>query len=110
MTVCCNNDSNIVKPITYIQLVINSTVSGCTYNLPLFQSTDPNDSRVSITYLIINNSGDIVASYNKCHLFDIDIPGQLTLRESDFATPGKQIVSPVDTPVGKVGMAIVSFS
>ena len=29
------------------------------------------------THLIINNSGDIVSSYNKSHLFDVEIPGQV---------------------------------
>jgi hypothetical protein len=30
--------------------------------------------------------------------------------ESDYVLPGERIVAPVETPVGKVGLAIVSFS
>ena len=41
-------------------------------------------------------------------MFDLDIPGKVRLCESDYTIPGERIVPPVATPVGKVGMAIVS--
>ena len=39
------------------------------------------------------------------HLFDIDIPGKVTFRESDTLTPGKTITV-VDTEHGKLGIGI----
>ncbi len=39
------------------------------------------------------------------HLFDIDIPGKITFRESDTLTAG-QNVSVVDTEVGRIGLGI----
>jgi omega-amidase len=40
------------------------------------------------------------------HLFDIDIPGKITFRESDVLSPGNKITT-VDFPeYGKVGIAI----
>ncbi|XP_014676513.1 PREDICTED: nitrilase homolog 1-like isoform X2 [Priapulus caudatus] len=62
--------------------------------------------RVYITHLIINSSGHVVSVYRKLHLFSVDIKGGVRLRESDVAIPGKDILLPVQTPVGKVGMAI----
>jgi len=39
-------------------------------------------------------------------MFDIELEGKPPIRESDFIEPGKEIVPPFDTAVGKVGMAI----
>ena len=44
-------------------------------------------------------------------MFDVDIPEKNTrIMESDYVIPGERIVPPVETPVGKVGLAIVSFN
>merc|ERR1719391_1395561 len=58
------------------------------------------------THLIINSSGDIVSSYNKTHLFDVEIPGQVSLKESAYVTPGSEILPPVETPLGPLGLGI----
>jgi hypothetical protein len=43
-------------------------------------------------------------------MFDVDIPEKNTrIMESDYVLPGQRLVAPVETPVGKVGLAIVSF-
>lgn len=69
---------------------------------------DPqNEKKVFNTHVIINSDGEIVQTYRKLHLFDVEIPEKgVRLKESDYATAGKDIVMPVETPVGKVGMAI----
>jgi hypothetical protein len=44
-------------------------------------------------------------------MFDVDMPEKSTrIMESDYVIPGERIVPPVETPVGKVGLAIVSFN
>ena len=48
--------------------------------------------------------------YRKIHLFDIDAKDGPRLKESDTCIPGNQIVPPVPTLVGNVGLAIVSFA
>ena len=60
------------------------------------------------THVIINSAGEVVDTYSKTHMFDLDIPGKVRLCESDYTIPGTKIAPPVTTPVGKVGMAIVS--
>ena len=62
-------------------------------------------------HLIINPSGEIVESYHKVHLFDVDNPeNKITLRESAAVIPGDRIAPPVETPLGKIGLGIVSVS
>ncbi|CAL1531037.1 unnamed protein product [Lymnaea stagnalis] len=57
------------------------------------------------THIIIDNEGKIRATYDKTHLFDLDIGGKIRLCESDYVIPGSKIVPPVDTPVGRIGLA-----
>jgi omega-amidase len=52
------------------------------------------------TCLVINPNGDVVGKHRKVHLFDIDVPGKMTFKESDSLTAG-ETVTIVDTPWGK---------
>lgn len=64
------------------------------------------DHRVRSACLVFNDQGDQVARYDKIHLFDVDVAdSQGSYRESDHFAPGDEVVV-VDTPVGKVGLAI----
>lgn len=64
------------------------------------------DAKISNTHVIIGSDGALVGDYSKMHLFDVDIPGKVRLKESDYVDPGQIIAPPVDTPVGKVGLGI----
>jgi omega-amidase len=58
------------------------------------------------TSLVFNPRGDLIATHRKVHLFDIDIPGKITFRESDVLSPGNKVTI-VDLPeYGRVGLAI----
>lgn len=57
------------------------------------------------TCAVVSPAGDLVATYRKIHLFDVDIPGGATLKESASTTPGSD-VQVVDTPVGRMGLSI----
>ncbi len=43
------------------------------------------------TSYTFNNKGQLINHYRKIHLFDIDIPGQITFKESDTLSAGNQI-------------------
>ncbi|XP_055864744.1 deaminated glutathione amidase-like [Biomphalaria glabrata] len=58
------------------------------------------------THVIIDDQGNIQSAYGKTHLFDVDIPGKVRLCESDSVIPGTEIVPPVPTPIGRIGLAI----
>ena len=40
------------------------------------------------TCVCFDREGEISAKYSKMHLFDIDIPGKITFKESEFMLPG----------------------
>ncbi|KAK2862979.1 hypothetical protein Q5P01_002512 [Channa striata] len=65
------------------------------------------DRRIYNSHIIINDKGDIVSVYRKSHLFDVELPEKgVSLKESAFTIPGPSLMSPVETPVGKVGLGI----
>ncbi|KAL9116155.1 MAG: hypothetical protein Q9227_000525 [Pyrenula ochraceoflavens] len=58
------------------------------------------------TSLVFSPAGKLIATHRKTHLFDIDIPGKITFRESDVLSPGNKVTI-VDLPeYGKIGLAI----
>ncbi|KAG2190142.1 hypothetical protein INT46_005187 [Mucor plumbeus] len=50
-------------------------------------------------------SGKMIAKHRKVHLFDIDIPGGITFKESDVLTGGNWLTH-IDTKYGKLGVGI----
>lgn len=56
------------------------------------------------TSLLFSPQGELLASYRKIHLFDIDLPDRVTYRESRYMIPGEQLCC---TPIGNavVGQA-----
>jgi len=68
--------------------------------------TEGEEGRTSNTHVIVNSEGKIVKTYNKTHLFDVNIPGSVSLSESAYVTPGSSLPPPVPTPLGKLGLGI----
>ncbi len=66
----------------------------------------PGDARRTYnTAIVIDPRGELVASYRKIHLFDVDIPGGAVLRESDATAAGKERVV-VEVEGAKIGLSI----
>ncbi len=65
---------------------------------------DP-DGRFANRSFMINPQGDIVAQYDKIHMFDVQVTETETFRESANYRPGERAVV-ADTDFGKVGMTI----
>jgi omega-amidase len=58
------------------------------------------------TSLVFSPTGKLIATHRKTHLFDIDIPGKITFKESEVLSPGNKVTI-VDLPeYGKIGLAI----
>ncbi|KAI1653307.1 carbon-nitrogen hydrolase [Daldinia decipiens] len=67
---------------------------------------DPATNKYYNTSLVFGPDGALLASHRKVHLFDIDIPGKITFRESEVLFPGNK-VTVVDLPgYGKIALAI----
>jgi predicted amidohydrolase len=57
------------------------------------------------TSLLFDPRGDIIGRYRKTHLFDVDLPGRVTIRESDTRAAGDDAVT-VSTELGVIGMTV----
>jgi predicted amidohydrolase len=58
------------------------------------------------THVVLDSSGAVAATYRKAHLFDLELPGKVSLMESRVTLPGTAVTSPVPSPVGKLGLAV----
>ena len=63
------------------------------------------DARRYATSVLLDRDGELVATYRKIHLFDVDLPGQPSFRESATLTAGDQLVTH-ETDVGRIGLSI----
>ena len=63
------------------------------------------DDRLYNTCFVFDKMGELIGSYSKLHLFDIEIPNKITFRESDTLTGGEGL-SVIDTDVGRIGLGI----
>ncbi|KAF2746457.1 carbon-nitrogen hydrolase [Sporormia fimetaria CBS 119925] len=63
-------------------------------------------TRVQNLHIYINSDGDITQSYQKLHLFDVNIASGPQLQESASVEPGSAFCDPFSSPVGKLGLLI----
>lgn len=66
-----------------------------------FYEKSSKKDRVYDTSFVVDQSGKILSTYRKIHLYDA-----LGFRESDKMTSGSKIAKPVKTSIGKIGMMI----
>jgi predicted amidohydrolase len=64
------------------------------------------DGKFANRGFVIDSSGEIRASYDKIHLFDVDLPTGESWRESNVYRGGSEAVVVEGTPVGKLGLTI----
>ena len=63
------------------------------------------EERVANRSLLLDPAGTIVARYDKIHMYDVDVPGGESHRESKNFRPGAEaVVAP--TPWGRLGMTV----
>lgn len=63
------------------------------------------DGKAANRQAVIDPAGVIVATYDKLHMFDVDLPTGETARESATYEPGERAVT-VETPLGVFGLTI----
>lgn len=67
--------------------------------------TDDADGRFANRSFLIDPTGDVVARYDKIHMFDVQVTPEETYRESAGYRPGdRAVVAP--TPFGTIGMTV----
>ena len=67
-----------------------------------FHEAGPDERRTYNTSLIFNPAGELTATYRKIHLYDVEIPGRVSYKESRSVAPGDETVvtSIAGTPTG----------
>jgi predicted amidohydrolase len=63
------------------------------------------DGRTYNTCLVFDRAGALAATYRKIHLFDVEIPGRVSFRESATVAPGDTTVT-VDLEGVRVGLSV----
>lgn len=64
------------------------------------------DGKVANRSFVIDREGKVRATYDKLHLFDVDLPTGESWRESNVYSAGSGVVLVNGTPVGKIGLTI----
>ena len=64
------------------------------------------DGKFANRGFVVDSEGEIRATYDKIHLFDVDLPTGESWRESNVYRGGKEAVVIAGTPVGALGMTI----
>jgi predicted amidohydrolase len=65
----------------------------------------PGQNRRYNTSVLFAPDGRHLAVYRKIHLFDIDLPGRVTVKESEAKLPGSEVVTAA-TELGTVGLSV----
>ena len=63
------------------------------------------DGRIANCSVLLDNGGRVVASYDKIHMFDVDLPNGERFRESEDFQPGDE-ARLTETPWGVLGMTV----
>lgn len=71
----------------------------------LLEDGSRDTERTFNTSLLYGPSGELLTHYRKLHLFDVAVPGGVSIRESDTTVAGDDIVVQ-DTALGSLGLSI----
>ncbi len=71
--------------------------------IPIKCETDK--TKIRAASLVINSHGEVVARYDKVHLFDVVVSNTQSYQESAGTQAGETVVV-VDTPLGRLGVAV----
>jgi len=85
--------------------VISDTASRLGLYIIAGSIPEKSSGKIYNTSFVFDRKGRIIGKHRKMHLFDIDIPGKITFKESDTLTAGNQITV-ADTEFCRVGIAI----
>lgn len=68
-------------------------------------AVDTGEGKWANRSFLIDNSGEVVARYDKMHMFDVDLASGESWRESNAYRAGEKVVT-AQTPVGRLGLTI----
>ena len=65
-----------------------------------------NNEKIYNTSCLFDNKGNLIGKHRKVHLFDIDVEGKISFKESDTLSPGEKITTISISELGKIGIGI----
>lgn len=71
----------------------------------LVRSGDPSEPRAANRSMLINDRGEVESTYDKLHVFDVDLPNGEHYRESAGVRPGDRAIV-AETPWGRMGLTV----
>lgn len=71
----------------------------------MVRSDDPSDPRAANRSMLINDRSEVESTYDKLHVFDVDLPNGDRYRESAGVRPGDRAVV-ADTPWARIGLTV----
>jgi predicted amidohydrolase len=98
------NSENIPGP-TYEAMAAKARQHGITIHAGSLIERSSQPDKFYNTSMLINPKGELLATYRKVHLFDVDVPGKITDKESSVVLPGDRLVL-VNLPDFCLGMSI----
>ena len=93
---------NTARPFSVCPILLKK------HNVYFIAGTVPeidSDGRIYNTSYSFSSRGELIGKHRKIHLFDIDVPGRITFKESEVLSPGNNVTI-LETPWGKIGVAI----
>ncbi|KAF2172309.1 hypothetical protein M409DRAFT_63033 [Zasmidium cellare ATCC 36951] len=102
---------SLCKPADKSPFILGLREDAKKYSLPISvgvhePSDDPKSHRIKNTLIWIDEKGEIAHRYQKIHLFDLEIKNGPIMKESNTTEPGREILKPFDTAVGRIGSMI----
>jgi deaminated glutathione amidase len=70
-----------------------------------FNEKSDEEARCYNTSVLFSPDGEVLGTYRKIHLFDVDVPGGVRFAESATCKPG-EATAVVDTPLARFGLTI----
>lgn len=64
------------------------------------------DGRWANRSFVIDGTGEVIARYDKIHMFDVELASGESWRESAAYAPGEEVVTVEHTPIGRLGLAV----
>jgi deaminated glutathione amidase len=101
--------SDIAEPLDGPSMARYSALAkaqGLWLSLGGFQHRAKPSEKPRNTHIIIDDAGVIRASYDKLHLFDVELSSSVSLHESASTKAGDELVVIQSTPVGTIGLSV----
>ncbi|MCE5213136.1 MAG: carbon-nitrogen hydrolase family protein [Methanobacterium sp.] len=84
---------------------VSQAARECDVHLVAGSIPEVEGDKIYNTSFIFDSHGVMLGAHRKLHLFDVDVPGGISFKESDTLSPGDDVTI-LDTDLGKLGVVI----